>query len=455
MKLLLKKRIIRKGLLAGCAVLILAGCGFFRSTAPDEQKFSEPAASDSTSTNGTSINNAGADNFVSSSDAQANPAELEQDDIAPTEDDTVNDQGTSFDQYAMLVNILNNAVLPANARFEGSTIELQAALRSLRDEPSMDTLAAAQASWRTASGAWAECDLFGSRELTIFHNQIDKWPTNIEFVEGFIGDNLVETLDAEFAASIGSTSKGLPAIEYLLFPADGNNDRILAELVSEENGHRRLDYLVALGDNLNQNAVSVNRFWLGDERDDDSVGAASAFLNADPATVDTHVMLSLIMNGISEQLEDNLQRRLWGVIQQQLGMEIEVESPYAQHSVLKLSRSVESFLRAYRGGDSADTLGLDDYLDHLDVTYNAKIMSAHVQTPTPDEVDTPLSELIVDRANAMLQLLAQIDEPLAEAIVEESELLNATNAAAHKLLLPVRVDMNNKFGVTISFNDGD
>lgn len=358
-----------------------------------------------------------------------------------------------FDRYTMLANILNNVVLPANENFMDQAAILRDALRTLEDAPTIETVAAAQEAWRATSNAWAQCDLFSSRELALLHNQIDKWPSNIEFIEGFIAE--AETLDQAFIASIGSTAKGLPAIEYLLFAPDSEPQEVVNQLTNADDGDRRRAFLVGLGDHLYQIATELSDYWLVDQGDGTGLGMAQQFLESDPDSVDTQAMLSLIMNGISEQLEDNLQRRLWGVVQNQVGMQIEVESPYAHHSIAKLQHGVSAFLRTFHGGAENDMLGLDDYLTYLDVKYAADIMSAHVQTPMPSEVGTPLAELIIERTNTLLQYLDTIEEPLPEAILNQTELLEATNAEALRLLLPVRVDMNNKFGVTISFNDGD
>lgn len=395
-----------------------------------------------------------------SSDSDDSPADgsTTESTESPTDDSAANPSAESssqgeFDRYTMLANILNNVVLPANENFVQQAAILRDALRALEAAPSVETVAAAQEAWRSASNAWAQCDLFSSRELALLHNQVDKWPSNLEFIEDFIAE--AETLDQSFVASIGSTAKGLPAIEYLLFGTDSESQEVVNRLTNPDDGERRRAFLVGLGDHLHQIAVELSDYWLVDQGDGSGLGMAQQFLEADPDSVDTHAMLSLIMNGISEQIEDNLQRRLWGVVQNQVGMQIEVESPYAHHSVAKLQNGVASFLRAFHGGADDDMLGLDDYLAYLDVKYAPDIMSAHVQTPTPGEVGTPLQELIVERANTLLEYLDSVEEPLAEAILNQTELLEAANAEALRLLLPVRVDMNNKFGVTISFNDGD
>jgi len=82
-------------------------------------------------------------------------------------------------------------------------------------------------------------------------------------------------------------------------------------------------------------------------------------------------------------------------------------------------------------------------------------MSSHIQTPTPDDVGKPLADIIHTRIDQVLAELEKVDEPLANSIVESPQTVTDAYEAALRLLILVRVDMVNNFGVTLTFNDGD
>ena len=66
------------------------------------------------------------------------------------------------------------------------------------------------------------------------------------------------TIDDAFIESIGSSSIGLGALEYLLFDPEGGNDALLAHYTTAENADRRRVYLLAV--------ALTGRFWGTDRR---------------------------------------------------------------------------------------------------------------------------------------------------------------------------------------------
>lgn len=422
-----------------CALLVLAAC-FGRAT--DEPSTSKPPP---TATEGTA-----AVSVQPSTNAPKTPTTQEQNSAADSQNVVARN---GFDRVAMVRNIINDAILPLHEQFEVEAFTLKEAIRAFNDEPTAATLAAVQNTWRLASDAWAGCQLFSSQEAVLIQNQISKWPTKVEFIEKFVAEE--ETLNATFVASIGSSSKGLPAIEYLIFDAEFGNDRVLGMMTDGTAGEKRRDYLVGLGDNLYDNAVTARTYWATEPTTDGTYGPIGQLLATAESTGDVKPIMQILMNGVSEQLEDILTLNLRGIVNAELGMPISVEAPYSNYSLSHVAKYVEAFQLTYAGGPDADALGLDDYLDFLEISYNDELMSSHIQTPTPNHKGKPLSEVVYARIDELMDALAQVEEPLPETIVNSPQTVQDAYDAALRLLILVRVDMVNNFGVTLTFNDGD
>jgi len=367
------------------------------------------------------------------------------------EADTPVDDG--FDRVGMIKNILTNVVLPLHETFEADALLLKDALAAFDADPTAETLATAQQAWRDASDAWAGCQLFSTQESVLIQNQISKWPVNVEFVEKFIGAE--DQLNALFVASIGSSSKGLPAIEYLLFDLKNQNERVLDTFTDGATGPRRRAFLVALGDHLHEMSIDAKTFWALTPNDEGKLSVIGQLMADAEQDGNAIPLLQIVMNGVSEQLEDILNMNLRGVVNAELGMPIAVEAPYSNYSLSHIAHYIEAFELVYTGGLNDEALGLDDYLRFLQIDYDAELMSSHIQTPTPDDVGKPLADIIHTRIDQVLAELEKVDEPLANSIVESPQTVTDAYEAALRLLILVRVDMVNNFGVTLTFNDGD
>ena len=123
----------------------------------------------------------------------------------------------SFDRKAMFRDITQNVILPAHEAFVSESALLVQKVHAFQAEPTVEKLEALQAQWKQVSLAWKACELFelGPVQEVFIHNLIHKWPTNPKLIEEHLAS--ADSIDQDLIDSIGSTSKGLPAIEYLIF----------------------------------------------------------------------------------------------------------------------------------------------------------------------------------------------------------------------------------------------
>ena len=73
-------------------------------------------------------------------------------------------------------------------------------------------------SWKKVLSAWSYLELYNMYSIqdNFIQNRIAKAPVNTNFVEAYIADTSL-VINNDFISTIGSTSKGLFCIEYLLF----------------------------------------------------------------------------------------------------------------------------------------------------------------------------------------------------------------------------------------------
>jgi len=132
--------------------------------------------------------------------------------------------GGGFDRRAMLQNITTGLILPGHEALSASLNELQTAVEVFAGDPNPTTLTAAQDAWLAANLARMAVRAYriGPVDDSLLHNRLDNRPPRTPFIDDEI---LAGTMDItpEYIESIGLSSVGLGAMEYLLFdPANGD-----------------------------------------------------------------------------------------------------------------------------------------------------------------------------------------------------------------------------------------
>ena len=327
---------------------------------------------------------------------------------------------TTFDRRAMLADLVDTAILPAHEAVAQTAAALEQAVATLAAEPTTTHLEAAQAAWHSAAAAWARSEVYGLRFAMLASNQVKKWPVNTGFIEEALGAE--EPLDEAFVDGSGSNAKGLAAIEYFLFSQAQPNDEIVQGLLAEP---RRMDYLVALSQNLTHKANELLDLWspAGDDR-------ARAFIQADDGK-DVQGSISMIANEAIALVEtiarEKIDSPLSGVYAQ--ASPEAVESRYAGHSlplIVANLRGVQGLLDA----------GLAGYLNFL-------------------QGDALLSTAIDNQIEEAIAALDAIDLPLQQAVLDDPDAVREARDAVNALLVLLKVDMANQMSITVTLSDND
>lgn len=333
-----------------------------------------------------------------------------------------------FDRRAMLASIAEQVIMPCNEDFLLQAEQLAIALASLE----ADTLAPAREQWHATMQQWQRCNLFevGDLRMMILHNKIAKYPLNPRIITGYLESDAM--LNAAFVADTGSNSRGLFAIELLLFSDDVLIDDGL-------NNERKRALLAAYGADVHTQAAALISMWSSQGSD-----YLAKFIAADQAAGTTQGSINMLVNEMITSLALIVLDKLGAPMGLEQG-EPRPERAQAYYSASSLEH-IRSNLEAYRAvliGSWQDEpqLALADYLD---------AMGASDET-----TGLMLSERLLQQLDSAFEALAAVKKPLREAVLDNPEDVDALYQAVRTLLVLTKVDMGNQMGVTVTFNDSD
>ncbi|GAA3508136.1 hypothetical protein GCM10022393_18330 [Aquimarina addita] len=333
-----------------------------------------------------------------------------------------------YHRSAQLTNIYNNEISVLTKAFINETELLQQSAITFQQSTTSENLDATIALWKSSQSLWKQLELYdvGAIENTFISSEINFWPTN----EIFINDNIsgTATINEALITSLGASSKGISAIEYLLFSGD-ENTQILNSFTTSENAERRKQYLTGLTQNLSAKSKELNDHWENYEEDFTSSlengisGTQNQMINA---------MITLIEEIIITKLGNPLGDTNGGIIEAE-----RLEGYYSEFSKEIIEQHVISLERCYLGDFSQTPfrIGFDDFL----------ILSGR-------EI---LANQISDQFAVCKEELASISGSLEDEIIKNPDAVNDLKDTFRDLLVLVKVDMANILGSTITFNDND
>lgn len=343
--------------------------------------------------------------------------------------------GISEDEYqiqyrreAQLSNAYANGIVPLNTAFVTNTAMVKTKTQAFVQQPSLENLGDLQNQWTTMLKTWKHLELYnlGIIEDSFIHFEINRWPTNTEIVNSFIEGT--ETIDSGFIAGNGSSSKGISAMEYLLFSSEDNQE-VLDQFTTTSHFERRQAYLLSLAQNLEIKAIELQTLWTMYK-----TGFISSLENGISGSQNqlTNAMVTLIEEIIISKLGNSLGNGNGGTINIE-----DLEAYRSESSLLIIQEHLIALKMLYTGNFIEGTInwGFNDYLDLIDRTaLNESIASSF------------------DNCQAKLDL---ISESLKQELQDTPQNVIDLQEAFNDLLILIKVDMANAIGTTITINDND
>jgi len=347
------------------------------------------------------------------------------------------DRGITEDTYLIgyqrtqqLENVYVNEILPLSTAFVLKTGQLATAIATFKTTTTVDHLTIVRTRWIEALKVWKRLELYnlGTVEDRFIHYEINRWATNTVLINNYITGT--DGIDESFIRSKGSSSKGISAMEYLLF-SDEDTDKVMASFTQQANHTRRIKYLLALSNDLHTKATELKNIWVQDKEQ---------FINA--IENGTSGSQNQLTNALISLLEEIIIKKLGNPLGNNSGGTVaisELEAYRSETSLAILQEHLIALKRCYFGDFKEDSIkwGYDNYL--------LLIGNEH------------LTIRVLDVFNELDALLTSFEGSLKNELVSNPTNIVKLRKKFTDLLVLIKVDLANTIGatVTISDNDGD
>jgi predicted lipoprotein len=329
---------------------------------------------------------------------------------------------------AQLKNVYANEIVPLNASFVFETNALHLLIEHFSRDVSLAKLSKIKIKWLEVFKIWKRLELYnlGAVEDRFIHFEINRWPTDVAILNSYIEG--IETINEDFIASKGSSSKGVSALEYLLFSSQ-TNQQILESFTTMPDHQRRLEYLVALSKNIQIKAVEISAIWANDK---------GVFLAALEHGISggqnqlANVMITLIEEIIISKLGKPIGEVTGGFI------DVEALEAYRSNaSLISIQEHLTALKRCYTGAFTQEPVqwGFDAYLALL----------------SRENLDRKIVVAFEDCQHKINAIVAPLHQELSNNIERVIDLQDAFRG----LLLLIKIDMATAIGATITINDND
>ena len=334
---------------------------------------------------------------------------------------------------AMLGDLANVVIVPTYDSLVADAQGLVVAAAQFEASPDAAALTSVQSAWRRTRAAWKQSQAFaiGPADTMRTAAKIDWTPVRSDRIEQEISGT--HELTGAYVGSLGANLKGLLAIEYVIFDADGGASASLRALSADP---RRRAFVRAVAENIRDESIVLRDAWAPDAGDFAAelanAGAGSTTFPTVKSAVDTVVnqIVFLSENVADEQLLAALGTRTNGVPRPEV-------------------------LAAHRSQN-----GLADLLDNL-----AGIQAVYFDSYAGRQ-GTSLSSIVTSVSPATAGALAvairrametatSIPQPLEQSLSTERPLVENAQGRAKDLMAKLEIDLISALGATLRFNPSD
>ena len=336
----------------------------------------------------------------------------------------------------VLASLASTVIIPRYQKLKESALVLQENVDALCTTPSDMHLDTVRIQWNQVRDVWKSSEVvrFGPYvDLPLrVGPKIDFWPARPDKIEDLLKDST--PLDASLLDSLGTTVRGLPVSEYLLY---GPNYEDLLEM-----GHRRCSFLLANSIDLVSNVDTLIQAWSSLE-DIDGQGPSFGweFVNTGvegSRFTDPHKAVNEVVSRMILTVEDIRVLKLGKPVGDSSGgkpLPDRLESPYAQRSIEDSVQALKGiypfFYGEFNGVQGKGVVDLlrgehPDIIDRFEQTYQAGLNS-----------------------------LLAIESPLAVAINDHREQVENAQDVLRELQVVLQIELAQVLNVNPGFNDND
>ena len=322
----------------------------------------------------------------------------------------------------VLTHLAHEVIVPAEDQLRANALALATTVDALCTTGAPE---AAQTAWRAVRADWSATAAFAFGPVLeqMQPGPLDFWPVREATIEEKI-TAAPATIDAAYIDSLGTSAKGLPALEFLLFvepPAAGSP---------------RCAYAQALTADVARRTSEIANAWTTDHANAlASAGHGSAVYTSEQAGLDA--VVNATIENLYRMVKEKLDRPLGNLTGSEPDPTL-AESRYSDGPLHDLGHNLDGFAAIYLGADLES--GGDPGLGALVAARDAR-----------------LDGRIITQLGVARTALAAIPDPLAAALTGDRNAVQTARDELDALRRLIKLDVASLLGVTLmpSDNDGD
>jgi predicted lipoprotein len=327
----------------------------------------------------------------------------------------------------VLGHVAHEVAEPAFASFQAAADAAASATAALCDAPTDATLAAARDAWHAERDAWDRLLplSFGPIAEQMQAGPLDFWPVRPDTIEAAITDATdAAAITRTWLDGKGTSAKGMPALEYMLFAADA-----LPALTDA----RRCAYAEVLAADIAARATALHTAWSPGFADTLArAGAGSELYSSSQLGLDAVVNASIdaLFMMVKAKFDTPLGNLTGAAVDPEL-----LESRYAARSVRDLQRNLDGVWAVYHGADpQAPAEGVSTLVQAIDPALDERVRMQYART---------------------VDVVAAIPEPIADALTTDRSAVQLARDELDTLRRMFKLDVASTLGVTLSLSDND
>ena len=326
----------------------------------------------------------------------------------------------------VLDHLAHAVIVPAQARLHADAAALADRLAEVCVDFDPDVYAGVPDAWKAVRADWSVTAAwaFGPVVAQMQAGPLDFWPVRVDTVEAKLAE-APTPIDAAWIDGLGTSAKGMPALEYLLFVPD---------FLTAPDRTRRCAYARALADDIARRTRAIADAWDPDHADALArAGAGSDVYTSEQAGLDA--VVNATIENLYRMVKEKLDRPLGNLSGGDPDPDA-LESRFSRTTLDDLEANLRGFAGVYLGadGESGGQPGLGALIAARDPGLDERILAQH---------------------GVARDALAAIPRPIAEALVEHRSDVQRARDEIDALRRLIKLDVASLLGVTLMLSDND
>lgn len=319
---------------------------------------------------------------------------------------------------ALIESIVNTIIKPSVAKLETEVSKLKNLSNTFIATPSTTHLQPLKEQWLIVAKQYATNYVFniGDIKYKYYPLRINNWPTVNESIENYL---LNKEVTNETIIQLGSSAKGIPALEYLFFGAD--EDKVIQDFSNQ----KRKKFLVLLINELENNAKQQNADWLTYAPkiiDNSALGIDGSF--------------NLLFNGLNNTIHYAWETKIGkpaGLENSPATNTGKIEARFSKESLTLIKENINTVYKVFFNDN------IISIADKIEFITKNKTLNTSLQNQ-------------FDKIN---QAISTIENPLFNAINNDKEDIRTLYNELKKLEILFTTDVSSTLSLIVTGTDGD